>query len=438
MTREMKDSGVPWIGIIPKNWNTQAVKSIFHIIAGATPQSANSDYWDGDINWVTPADYKTEQKYITSGKRSLTSEGLNSCSASLVPENSLIVSKRAPIGTVAITKAMLSTNQGCLSCVAKNKNFDIDYAYYTMIAANEELNLRGEGTTFKEISLSSFSAMKIPYPQYEEQKEISRLLNNTCDKISEAISRHQSIIEKLEEYKKAIITQAVTKGLNPEVEMKDSGVKFVGMIPVNWTVQRLKFCLSESLKYGANESGINYNENLPRYIRITDITEDGKLKEADKLSLTIEQANNYILKDKDILLARSGATVGKSFLYKKEYGIAAFAGYLIKATVNEKLLPEYFNYITQSSYYSLWKDWIFSQATIQNIGADKYNQLPTVIPSIEEQIDITNYLDNKCAKIAEAISRQKAAIEKLEEYRKSLIYNAVTGKIDCREAAYEA
>lgn len=289
-------------------------------------------------------------------------------------------------------------------------------------------------STVPSIRLPMLTNLQVALPPIEEQSLIVSFVSEKVDAITEAIARHRSIIEKLEEYKKSVITQAVTKGLNPDVEMKDSGVKFVGMIPVNWTVQRLKFCLSESLKYGANESGINYNENLPRYIRITDITEDGKLKEADKLSLTIEQANNYILKDKDILLARSGATVGKSFLYKKEYGIAAFAGYLIKATVNEKLLPEYFNYITQSSYYSLWKDWIFSQATIQNIGADKYNQLPTVIPSIEEQIDITNYLDNKCAKIAEAISRQKAAIGKLEEYKKSLIYNAVTGKIDCRNA----
>lgn len=414
--REMKDSGVDSIGFIPFEWTNTRLKYLCSITTG------DSDTQDATPKGKYPF-YVRSPIVERSDKFTFEGDGI------------LIAGDGAGAGRIFHrVHGKYAVHQRVYRLYDfKNVNIDFIYHYLESLFPSE-MDRGSAQSTVPSIRLPMLTNLQVALPPIEEQSLIVSFVSEKVDAITEAIARHQSIIEKLEEYKKSVITQAVTKGLNPDVEMKDSGVKFVGMIPVNWTVQRLKFCLSESLKYGANESGINYNENLPRYIRITDITEDGKLKEADKLSLTIEQANNYILKDKDILLARSGATVGKSFLYKKEYGIAAFAGYLIKATVNEKLLPEYFNYITQSSYYSLWKDWIFSQATIQNIGADKYNQLPTVIPSIEEQIDITNYLDNKCAKIAEAISRQKAAIGKLEEYKKSLIYNAVTGKIDCRNA----
>ncbi len=183
-----------------------------------------------------------------------------------------------------------------------------------------------------------------------------------------------------------------------------------------------------SMKHGANESGEVYREDLPRYIRITDITIDGKLKDEGKLSLEEEDASTYILEDKDILFARSGATVGKAFIYKSEYGRAAFAGYLIKATIKNVLIPEYLYYYTQSSIYEEWKKQIFTQATIQNIGADKYNNLPLVYMSPQKQTEVVNYLNTKCSNIDELIERKNKEILELEKYKKSLIYEYVTGK----------
>lgn len=209
-------------------------------------------------------------------------------------------------------------------------------------------------------------------------------------------------------------------------EMKDSGIDCIGQIPSDWDLMRFKFCLDEQLKYGANESGVEYQPNLPRYIRITDINSDGMLKEEGKLSLNEEQANGFLLKDGDILFARSGATVGKSFLYKSEYGNSAFAGYLIKASVNKIVIPEFVNYITQSSYYDIWKDQIFTQATIQNISAEKYNQLPIVIPSKEEQQRIVHFLNKKTDAINSIIQKQKDIVIKLSEYKQSMITQVVT------------
>lgn len=169
-------------------------------------------------------------------------------------------------------------------------------------------------------------------------------------------------------------------------QMKDSGVEWIGMIPIDWEARKLKYLLGCSMQYGANESGIEYDEKLPRYIRITDIDSKNNLKTENKLSLTEQMAKDYILNDNDILFARSGATVGKTFLYKSEYGRSAFAGYLIRATLDKrKTIPKFIFYYTLSEGYDLWKKYIFIQSTIQNIGADKYMNLVIPITSIDEQ-----------------------------------------------------
>ena len=209
-------------------------------------------------------------------------------------------------------------------------------------------------------------------------------------------------------------------------EYKDSGVKWIGEIPRHWECRKLKTLLLSPLQYGANASGVPYSEHLPRYIRITDITLEGKLKHSDKLSLSNEDAAKYILKDKDILFARSGASVGKTFLYKKEYGLSAFAGYLIKAELGKELIPELLFYFTQSDIYESWKNGIFIQSTIQNIGADKYSQLQIAIPPLPEQEAIVTYLDSKVAKIDEYISIAEKKIAALEELKQTIIAEAVT------------
>ena len=158
-------------------------------------------------------------------------------------------------------------------------------------------------------------------------------------------------------------------------KMKDSGVEWIGEIPEEWEICKLKHLLQIPMQYGANETGIEYDEKLPRYIRITDITNDNQLKNTGKLSLSLEQAKGYYLRQGDILFARSGATVGKTFIYEEKYGKCAFAGYLIRASLKENVVSKFIYYFTLSSGYEMWKNMIFVQATIQNIGAEKYSNL---------------------------------------------------------------
>ena len=206
---EMKDSGVEWIGEIPKHWDVVSTKQLFDIESGATPKSDVLDYFDGDIVWITPADYKTEDVYVSKGRRNITKEGLMSCSATLIPTGSLIFSKRAPIGSVAISATELCTNQGCLSCIPKTDD-DVKFYYYFTSVFTEEFNLLGSGTTFKEISATNFANFKVTRPNKDIQKELVSYLDTQCGKIDKLIKIKQSKIAKLNEYKKSLIYEYVT------------------------------------------------------------------------------------------------------------------------------------------------------------------------------------------------------------------------------------
>ena len=210
-------------------------------------------------------------------------------------------------------------------------------------------------------------------------------------------------------------------------ERRSSGVESLGEIPSHWTVSALKRTLSEPLKYGATEPGDESDPESPRYLRITDFDGDGSLRADTFVSLPEEIARHYYLRDGDVLFARSGATVGKTFLFRNYSGRACFAGYLIKAsTARHRLTPEFLAYFTRSPAYDAWKDSIFTQATIQNIGADKYARLPICLPPLPEQQRIAAYLDASCAAIGASVAAKRRQLETLESLRSSIINRAVT------------
>lgn len=214
-------------------------------------------------------------------------------------------------------------------------------------------------------------------------------------------------------------------------EYKDSGVEWLGEIPEGWEVRRLKFLASEPLRYGANEPAELDDRELPRYIRITDVNEDGSLNEDTFRSIPHEIAKEYLLNNGDILLARSGATVGKSFQYFNNWGIAAFAGYLIRFRVDTSIYnPRYAYYFFRNKGYWGWIDSILILATIQNVSAEKYASAILPLPNIDEQKSIARFLDKKTSQIDALIEKKKELIEKLKEQRMALITKAVTKGLD--------
>lgn len=211
-------------------------------------------------------------------------------------------------------------------------------------------------------------------------------------------------------------------------EYKDSGVPWLGEIPSHWQVKRMKFLLAEKLKYGANESAESEDTTQPRYIRITDINENGFLKEDTFKSLDFDKAKDYLLCKNDILLARSGATVGKSFIYREDLeNSACYAGYLIRARFFESEINSFFiNYFMQSNSYWDWIKSVNIQATIQNVSAEKYNDFSFSIPNKFEQDLIVSYLEYELSKIDALIDKQQLLLDKLAEQRSAVITQAVT------------
>lgn len=427
MSREMKDSGVEWIGQIPEGWKVSKFK--FHTKAKSEKNPGNATILSlYREHGIVIKDSRDDNHNRTS---------LDTSSYRYVEVNDFVVNKmKAWQGSVAVSQYTGVVSPAYYVYKITDAEIYPLYLHYLLRSCyKDEFRRLSGGIRIGQWDLPSEALENtlILQPSPTEQQQIVHFLDRKCTAIDTAIEKTKKSIEKLEEYKKAVITNAVTKGIDPNAKMKDSGVEWIGEIPEDWEVIKLKYLLKDSMKYGATETGIEYSEELPRYIRITDITSDNKLKDSGKLSLTEQQAEKYLLKEDTILFARSGATVGKTFLYKTEYGRAAFAGYMISAIPNnDKLLATWLYYYTLSFSYADWVKRSFLQATIQNIGADKYSNLLISLPCINKQSEIVKYLDDKCSMFDVVIKKKKKAIEKWEEYKKSLIYYAVTGKIDCR------
>ena len=212
---------------------------------------------------------------------------------------------------------------------------------------------------------------------------------------------------------------------------KDSGVEWLGEIPVHWEVKRLKFLLQEALQYGANEPAELMDPDLPRYIRITDVGEDGRLREETFRSIPKDVARPYLLQDGDLLFARSGATVGKTFRFEPSWGRAAYAGYLIRARLKlQRWSSRFVQYFTKSTSYWDWLQTNFIQATIQNVSAERYANLGIALPELREQQEIVSLLDLETARIDGLVAKKERLIELLQEKRTALITRAVTRGLD--------
>ncbi len=430
-----KDSGIEWIGEIPEHWNLALVKSIFNRRIKKNNPILTEERLSLSIEkGVTLYSEKTTN--LDRFKEDFTQYQI------AYPNDIVLNSMNMIVGAIGISHYL-----GCVSPVyyvitPKDKSINVNYYGYLLNnfrirnlyhALGEGIYAidRGEGrinTCRLKVSYDKFGSIILPIPSINEQQTIATYLDQKCGEIDELMALQEEMITKLQSYKQSVITEAVTKGLDKNIPLKDSGIEWIGEIPEHWVCTVFKKFLSEPMQYGANEPAEECNYNDPRYIRITDIKDDGTLRDDTFKSLPFEKAQEYMLTKGDLLFARSGATVGKTFLYKEDYA-ACFAGYLIKARCNKNgLLPNFVFYYTLSNVYQNWKNSIFIQSTIQNIGADKYSVMPIIVPPLSEQQSIADYLDQKCGEIDELISIKQQKIEKLKDYKKSLIFECVTGK----------
>ena len=422
-----KDSGIAWIGEIPEHWEVIKIKNAFNIISGATPKTDNMAYWDGEITWITPADYNTEDKIISSGKRNITLAGLNSCGTSIVPEGSIIFSKRAPIGLVAINVVPLCTNQGCISCIPK-PSVNTKYFYYLMSVLTEWFELFGSGTTFKELSTNNFANFILSQPLILEQQSIAAYLDQKCGEIDELITLQEEMITKLQSYKQSVITEAVTKGLDKNVPLKDSGIEWIGEIPEHWEVVDLRH-LCKKITDGSHFSPQITDEG-GFYITVSNVFDD-KIHFENAHKISIKDFNTLITNGcqppiGSVLLTKDG-TVGRTAVVTDNNFVVLSS--LAILSLKSNILAEYVKYVLDSETLQEQMKLLMAGSALRRITLNKIYTLKMIYaPSSFEQQAIADYLDQRCSEIDELISIKQQKIEKLKEYKKSLIFECVTGK----------
>jgi type I restriction enzyme S subunit len=299
-----------------------------------------------------------------------------------------------------------------------------------------QLELAANGVTRFGIPKSNIGSMKIPVPPFINQRIIADYLDRETARLDSLVAAKERVLGLLAEKRRALITRAVTRGLTPHVPLRDSGIPWLGEIPTHWAATRMKFLATEPLAYGANEAALEDDPSFPRFVRITDVDSESNLRNETFKSLPPEVAEPYLLRDGDVLLARSGATVGKAFIYKPSWGVACFAGYLIRCRCNTLLMqPDFlFAYTQTEPYWGQVREGTI-QATIQNFSAEKYGDLVVTVPPLKEQKAIISYITAETAKLDGLRSANERTIALLKERRAALIAAAVTGAIKVKVAA---
>lgn len=425
--QEYKDSGLPWLGEVPARWGLRRIRTLL--------REKNERIGNNEGVLLSLTRTRGLLPQTEASNRIASAEDLSNYKPCR-PGDLVMNRMQAWSGMFAVSplNGLVSPDYSVFSTIGEQEPKYFEHLFKTpMLVEQFAQRSKGIGSGFNRLYTPDFGSVPITRPPADEQSIIVRFLAHFDYQVRRFIAAKRRLIALLNEQKQAIIQRAVTRGLDPNVRLKPSGIESLGDVPEHWQMMRLKHLLSEPLRYGANEAAMLTDRASPRYIRITDIDMAGNLIDGTFRSLPQDVAQPYLLKDGDILLARSGATVGKAFLYWARYGPAAHAGYLIRARVNAaKVYPAYLYLYSQSSGYWHWVRSITIQATIQNVSAEKYAALNVILPPLAEQESTMQSLAPQIRGLEAAIENNRRAIELIREYRTRLIADVVTGKLDVR------
>ena len=398
MSREMKDSGVEWIGEIPEDWEIIPNKHLMKKVKNLCPVYNGEDILSLSMKGVYVRDPNDE-----SGKRPTTYNGYQ-----YVQEGDLLMC----LFDIDVTPRCVGRvyNNGLTSpaysrFVMNKTRAIVDYYYYYYLALDFDKTLLHLSKNMRSsLTESDFGSINAPVPSPTEQQQIVHFLDRKCTAIDTAIEKTKKSIEKLEEYKKAVITKAVTKGIDPNAKMKDSGVEWIGEIPEGWEITRNKFYVIISHGMEPKTEG-----DIPVY---------GSGAESFKT------CGEY-KKGPAVLLGRKGTLHIPHYITGKYWNVDTAFDVKPKS---EDMGLKYFYFLSMCFNYNYY----IAKTTLPSMTQFDYCNMRIPLPSRTEQDLIVSYIEDKCVAIDTAIEKKKKAIEKWEEYKKSLIYYTVTGKIDCR------
>ena len=431
---EYKDSGVEWQGEVPGHWEINQLKHAYSVVGGSTPSSGVPEFWDGSIVWVTPADLSRLKSFeIVSSLRTITDAGLASCGTNLLPVGSIVLSTRAPIGSLGIAEVELCTNQGCKGLVPKSEQCSL-FGAYLLAVMGGELNIQGRGTTFLELSGEALGAVKIPLPPESEQACIAAFLDRETAKIDALVAEQQNLIALLKEKRQALISHAVTKGLDPDVRMKDSGVAWLGEVPAHWLISPLKY-LASSIKAGPFGSALTKDMYVASGYRVYGqeqvIPGDFTVGDYYISDGVFDELSQYAVAPGDLLISCVG-TFGKIAIVPDDVEPGIINPRLIRLRVRSDVKAGFLCEVLRSQVVFEQFAVLSRGGTMDVINIGTLSNIYVPCPPFEEQQRILSFLADSLMEIDSLVAEADATIALLKERRTALISAAVTGKIDVR------
>ncbi len=435
MAREYKDSGIEWIGRIPKNWKTTSLKN--------TARGKNSLFIDGD--WIeSPHITNSGYRYLTTGnvgplkykeqgESYISEKSFRSLNCTRVyPGDLLIARLNEPIGRACVVPELGSPIVTAVDNVIYRPNEELTFKGFMLYMLNcpgftDTANLMARGSTMHRLSRTMLGNLDIVIPPLAEQQRIADYLDEKCGEIDSLISLQEQMIAQLTDYKQSVITEAVTKGLDPNAQLVPSGIDWIGNIPKGWKVNKINR-LFKIIGSGTtpNSSDADAYSGTINWLQSGDIN-GGIITEA-KNKITKDTLAKYsalsVYKAPFIIVAMYGASVGNISISNIDACVNQACCVMSDSRID-------FNYafsaIKSAQRYLIYRAVGGGQP---NISQFTLRQLWIPEPPISEQCAIADYLNNKCAEIDTLIALKQQKIETLKDYKKSLIYEAVTGKLE--------
>ncbi|WP_214828232.1 restriction endonuclease subunit S [Exiguobacterium sp. s26] len=430
----VKDSEIEWMGTIPEHWEVKKLKLLGEAITGLT-------YSPNDV--------------VNKGEGILVLRASNIQNNQIKFENNVYVDTQIPFKLITrkndilicsrngsrklIGKAALIDNQsegisfGAFTTVFRS---DLsEYLFYVFLSPIFEFQIGTFLTsTINQLTIGNLNSLQIPVPSKREQKSIVNYLKVKTKEIDLLLNQKQLLISLLEQQRQSIVTEAVTKGLDPNVKMKDSGVEWIGEIPEHWKLKKIKY-VAKLLNGDRGEnypSGNDFVEDGVPFITSHNL--NNRYVDESNLKFITEKRYNLLrgikIKKNDIIYCLRGS-VGKNSLVTRDGGTVASS--LMGIRANAKINAEFLSY-TLNSKMEVWNRSMLTTGSVSdNLSAENVGTYLFTLPDLNEQMEIVNYLNSEMLKMEKLVMIIGQQVEKLKEYRQSLIYEAVTGKIDVRD-----
>ncbi len=432
MTRDMKDSGIEWIGFVPTHWEIRKVKQYYNLQTGFTPDTKKEEYYDdaNGYDWVNISDIQ-DGKIITETKKKISKTYVDLFSPAQIPAGSLMYSFKLSIGQTAFAGKPLYSNEAIASFLP-SETIDLRFLRYSsfMIMENAEVNIYNA----RILNRDRINNAYIVFPPLDEQHLIADYLDTECTRIDAVIEQTRTSIEEYKRLKQAVITQAVTKGIRPNRSMRDSGIEWIGEINSDYSLLKIKYFISD---YKAGPFGSSLiTSNLLDEGNILVYTPEHVTKQSDCIPNNLflpenrrQEMQQFFVEEGHIVFPIVGS-LGKAMYITPDMREGIINQRLAKFRINEKVVDkDFFMYVfAKGNFYKQFFEVNSRGAIIANLTKEIVYNMLFPLPSLSEQKEIVSYLDIKTREIDLLIEKKEQYVSALESLKQAIIYEYVTGK----------